>query len=74
MPLSIVYTIEILLFLAIVVILFYACVLVTRIGYENETKRRDQIQLQTQNLLALMAKAMGVDDDKIEECIYKKKL
>ena len=68
------YTIGILLFLILIVILFYACTLVSRIGYDNETKRRDQIQLQSQKLLALMAEAVGVDAEKIEACLYKKKL
>lgn len=68
------FTIGAYLYAGLIGLPIWVFILMHIISAGNETKRRDHIQLQNQKLLALMAKAMGVDDDKIEECIYKKKL
>lgn len=74
MKLLTVFTIEAYLYAALIGLLVWVFILLHIISAANETKRRDQIQLQNQKLLALMAKAMGVDAEKIEECLHKKKL
>ena len=68
------FTIEAYLYAGLIGLLIWVFILLHKISAANETKRRDQIQLQNQKLLALMAKAMGVNADEIEEHIYKKKL
>ena len=56
--------------LALVIWIVMLSIIISR---ANETKRRDEIQLQNQHLLGLMAEKLGVDIEKINNTLYKNK-
>ena len=61
--------IQTLFLLGLLIGLLQALLLLWIIRSANETKRRDDIQLQNQKLLALLAEQMGVDVNKINEVV-----
>jgi|GEM_PF-4067721 len=60
------------LFIGIIALLIWVLILSWIIAAANETKRRDKIQLQNQELLALMAEKHGVDVNQIKSITTKK--
>lgn len=60
------------LFIGIIALLIWALILSWIIASANETKRRDKIQLQNQQLLALIAEKLGGDINQINSITAKK--
>lgn len=53
------------LFLTIIAMIVWCCIIYFLIRAANDTAKRDKIQLQNQKLLALIAEKNGVDSERI---------